>query len=438
MTQYNLALLSPGREGSVISGWWKGVINFYRLALPLLAALTDREKYRITAFDECVDRQILNDDFDLVAMSVMTPYAPRAYELAKKFQSRGSKVILGGNHPTLLPDEAEQYADAVAIGDAELTWPQIIQDFERKQLKRRYNADRLNIGLNERILPDRSVLRQKSLMVFSTAETSRGCPYTCDHCSVSAFYTGYRQHPLDTIIEDLAKVPGRYIFFVDDNFIGSSKLHRERIKEVLRAITPLRKRWFSQVTIQFADDPELLELAIRSGCAGVYIGFESVAIDSLREIHKGWSRPDSFSERIKRIRDRGIAIEAGLMFGFDNDTPDIFERAAEFVHQTGIESPNAHILTPYPGTPLYRRLETEGRIFSHDWSLYNTGHVVFRPAKMTTDELQAGYEWWYREVFSLPQMFRRIWRSNLRPYSLLTNTAKAIEIHRQFGSSLRS
>jgi radical SAM superfamily enzyme YgiQ (UPF0313 family) len=435
MAQYKLALISPGREGSVVSGRWKWLFNFYRLTLPVLAALTDQEKYQIEAFDECVDSRIPLTGFDLVAMSVMTPYAPRAYDLARQFQAQGAKVILGGPHVMLLPDEAEKHADAIAIGDAELIWPQILDDFEHERLQSRYVAGVMDISANrQRILPNRSVLRTKSLMVFSTAETSRGCPHNCEHCVIAAIYRGvHRHHPIETIEEDFASIPGRNIFVVDDNLAGSSQGSRKRTKEILRAITPLNKRWFSQATIQFADDPELLELAARSGCAGVYIGLESILEASLRETRKVWSRPNAFAERLKRIRDHGIFVEVGLMFGFDNDSPDVFEQTAEFVHQTGIESPNAHLLTPYPGTRLFQRLEREGRILTRDWSLYNTGHVVFQPTQMTPDQLRTGYEWWYRQVFSPIRICQRVWQSNFRGYSLLINILKAAEVHRQFG-----
>jgi radical SAM superfamily enzyme YgiQ (UPF0313 family) len=432
MARYRLALVSPGKEGSVVSGSWKYLVSFYRLTLPLLAAYVDPNKYDVHIIEESVDRIVPDDNFDLVAMSVMTPYAPRAYELAREYRARGAKVVLGGVHPSLLPEEAAQHADAIVIGEAETTWPRVLDDFEGGVLEQRYESVRRNDDI--RLLPDRDALKGKSLMTFGTVETSRGCPKSCSHCAIIASRYGAKYEPfdVDSVLRDIVRIRGKNIFFVDDNFFGTNRLHRGRILQLMNHMEPLRKRWFCQATIEVADDTELLEAAAKAGCAGMYIGFESVFPDSLREIRKNWSRSGRFVEQARRIRDFGIAIEAGFIFGFDNDTPDVFDQTAEFVYRSGVESPNAHILTPYPGTALYKRLGEEGRILTHDWSQYNTGNVVFRPAGMTPDELREGYARWYREVFSPLRTLRRISQSNYKHYSLLMNAAKFVSVHRKF------
>ncbi len=434
MRKYNLAIISPGNEGSVVSGSWKNWITFYRLTIPLLAAYVDRDIFNLSVFDESVGEHIPLDGFDLVAMSVMTPYAPRAYSLSKEFRSRGAKVVLGGAHPSLLPQEALLHADAIAVGEGEITWPKILDDFRRGKMEGVYNSTSFS-EVEKRVLPDRSVFRGKSLMTFGTVETSRGCPKRCAHCAVVATQGrhGYRVFDIDSILEDLGNIKGDYLFLVDDNPFGFSAEHEERVLFFLKQLKTLNKKWFCQATIEIGGRKKVLQAAAEAGCEGMYIGFESVRRESLQEVGKGWNRPNAFYENVRRIReDFGISIEGGFMFGFDHDTPDIFEQTAEFVYKSKIESPNAHILTSYPGTPLYERLLHQGRIITQDWSLYNTGNVVFRPKLMSPEELRAGYEMWYREVFSLGKTIKRIASSNFRHYSFLMNTAKALSVYKKF------
>lgn len=432
MKKHRLALISPGKEGSVVSGRWKGIVNFYRLTLPLLAGLTPKDRYDISVYDECVDVVPLSEDFDIVAMSVMTAYAPRAYELARHFRASGATVVMGGHHPTLLSNEVAGHADVVAVGDAEPIWQSILHDFESGRLKKVYRSEEVGLNSEFRKYPDREVVQNKSMLVFNTVETSRGCPYRCEYCTIASFYNaGYKKYHIESVVSDIEGTSGEYIFFVDDNIIGGNTIDRNRTKELLRAIIPLRKKWFCQATVNFADDEELLSLATLAGCVGVYLGLESVSTDSLNEVKKSWNKPDSYVERIKKIRSHGIAIEAGLIFGFDHDDRDVFDRTAEFITKTGIESPNAHLLTPYPGTPLFARLYREDRILTYDWSLYNTGNVVFKPLKMTPDELFEGYVKWYQEIFSIRTILSRLRTANFPYYTALIALAKGLEVRRK-------
>ncbi|MGB0132011.1 B12-binding domain-containing radical SAM protein, partial [Chlorobium sp.] len=197
-----------------------------------------------------------------------------------------------------------------------------------------------------------------------------------------------------------------------------------------KALIPLKKKWFCQATIKIADDAELLSLAVQAGCMAVYLGLESLSKNSLSEVNKSWNKPQSYIERIKKIRDAGIAIEAGIIFGFDHDSPNVFDSTAEFILKTGIESPNAHILTPYPGTPLFKRMEEQGRINTYDWNYYNTGHVVYKPKGMSEQCLMDGYKQWYKELFSVKKIVTRMKKANFPYYVLLTNIAKNHEVNR--------
>ena len=428
-----IALISPGREGSVVSGRWKGIVNFYRLTLPILSSMVPKEHFDVFVYDESVDDVPMGQGFDLVAMSVMTPYAYRAYALSEIFKRNGSIVVLGGHHPSLKPDEAIVNCDVVVKGDAEANWPLVLEDFLSEKItgKRIYENQNCNLNLKKRIVPDRSVIRDKSLLVFNTVETSRGCPYSCEYCTVAAFYkSSYFQYSVKSVIEEISSIKGNFIFFVDDNLLASGPRYRERAISLLKALIPLKKKWFCQATIKIADDPELLDLAVKAGCMAVYLGLESLSKESLHEVKKGWNKPDSYLERIKRIRDAGIAIEAGIIFGFDADDKSVFKRTAEFVLKAQIESPNAHLLTPYPGTPLFDRMKSQNRILTERWNYYNTGHVVFRPMQMTPDELAEGYQEWYRDVFSVRNIVSRMKKANFAYYALLTNMAKSFEVKR--------
>jgi len=433
MPKYKIALISPGREGSVVSGQWKGIVNFYRLTLPLLSSMVPKEHFDVFVYDESVDTVPLDMHFDMVAMSVMTPYANRAYELSEIFKNNGATVVLGGHHPSLMADEAKDHCDVVVKGDAESNWPLLLEDYlaDRITEKRVYDNPVTNLNAKKRLVPDRSVIRDKSLLVFNTVETSRGCPYSCEYCTVAAFYkSSYSQYSVESVINEIRSIKGKFIFFVDDNLLASDPKHRERTISLLKALIPLKKKWFCQATIKIADDSELLRLAQKAGCMAVYLGIESLSKSSLVEVKKAWNRPDSYYERIKKIRDAGIAIEAGIIFGFDNDDRSVFERTADFVLEAKIESPNAHILTPYPGTPLYNRMLAEDRIIIKNWNYYNTGNVVFQPRCMSADELLEGYQSWYRDVFSVNNIVSRLKKANFPYYALLTNMAKGFEVRR--------
>ena len=395
--------------------------------------MVPRDAFDVFVYDECVDEIPSDVHFDLVAMSVMTPYANRAYELSNDFKGKNAKVVLGGHHPSLMSEEAIKNCDAVVKGDAESNWPRVLSDFLKGDLGKVKVYDNSDSGsyLIDRIIPDRSVIKEKSLLVFNTVETSRGCPYSCEYCTVAAFYkSSYIQFSVDSVIKEIRVIKGRFIFFVDDNLLSVGSKYRDRTIQLMKALIPLKKKWFCQATIKIADDPELLSLAVKAGCMAVYLGLESLSKGSLQEVKKGWNRPDSYLERIKRIRDAGIAIEAGIIFGFDGDDKSVFERTAEFVLKSQIESPNAHLLTPYPGTPLYNRMKIENRILTSEWKYYNTGNVVFKPAKMTQEELLEGYQNWYQNVFSVKNIVARMKEANFAYYALLTNMAKSFEVKR--------
>jgi radical SAM superfamily enzyme YgiQ (UPF0313 family) len=386
------------------SYWGSMFFKFPTLALTVLAALCG-EDWEVSIWDENVEEIDFDDPADLVGISVMTPLAPRAYELARRFRERGYKVILGGFHPTFLPQEALQHADAVGIGEAEGYWTEVLSDFRRGTLKREYRAH----GLPQRWgwpLPRRELIRDKPYFFKNTLQTTRGCPFHCDFCAVTAFYGHtYRNRPLEEVEAEIRGLEGglNYLVFVDDNIVGC----RQYARELLRRLIPYGKRWLSHATLDLARDPELIDLCARSGCKGLFVGFESLSEANLKEIGKSINRVEEYQEAVKRFHDAGIGIEGSFVVGFDEDEVSVFERLVEFVNKTHMDGAHIFIRTPFPGTRLYRKWEREGRIFDRDWSHYDLGHVVFYPARMSPERLQEGYYWAYRELYSYRSI---IWR----------------------------
>lgn len=398
-------------------------------ALPTLAAYTPKD-VELTVIDESIGDQIPFDrHFDLVGLSVMTPAAPRAYELARDFRRRGSRVVMGGSHITVRPDEALVYADAVALYFGEEVWPQIVADVRQGTLKPRYEG-RLTLPENRRT-PDRSVLRPKQrfglpLTVDSVA-TSVGCPYTCSFCMIPVMYG--RQHSSygnEAVIEDIRSLPGRRIYFNDDNIMGDPRNAADLFQRLIRLQETEGRsfEWYTQTTIVLGYKPELAAPAAKAGCRGVYIGFESVDEESVRhDVRKGCNKVPRYAEAIAVLRNAGIKVEGGFVFGFDHDDESIFERTLRFVEEARLDSANFHILTPYPGTAVYDQLKSQGRIFDDgNWARFYTGEVVFQPARITPRQLQAGYDLVCREAYGWRSILRRA-RNSARPLeNLIGNT----------------
>jgi radical SAM superfamily enzyme YgiQ (UPF0313 family) len=391
-------------EGPATLWMRKGrLIRFPQLTMPLLAALTPGD-VEIHHTDEIVSPVSFSRAADLVGITTTTCSAPHAYEVADEFRRRGVAVVLGGPHPTLLPQEAAQHADSVLIGEAEGVWPGVIRDFQKGRLKRFYRAE---VPPSLAGLPwARRELIERRAYGRGVLIATRSCPNACGYCMLPHFYHHrYRCRPCEEVIAEAASIQGKALIFWDDNIIGNLDYARE----LFRRLIPLRKRWTSQATFNIVDHDDHIHLAAASGCEALFIGLESISAASLRETGKAFNKPRRYLDGIKKLHDAGIAIQTGLVFGFDNDDVTVFERTLAFLEKAGVDVASIGSLTPFPGTPIFRKLEEEGRILSHDWSKYNARtDVVFRPRLMTPDQLQAGVEWVTKRFYSLSSISRRL------------------------------
>ena len=405
-----IALVSPrGPLYRHRTGIWKKSLRYMPLTLPTLAGLIPPEiPHTLRLIDEGIEAIPEDLDADLIGISAITGSAPRAYELADGYRRQGKCVVLGGVHPTLLPDEASAHADSVVVGYAEDSWPRLLRDFADNGLKSRYRQEP-GLLLGGRPSPRRDLLPDGNLAVGHTIEATRGCIHRCNFCVVPTAWGRPLQHPVAEVVADIRRMQARRVIFLDLNLIAD----KQYALELFSALVPLKLSWAGLVTTEIAWDDELLDLAQRSGCKGLLIGFESLAPAALKECKKGFNLIQEYGEVVARVHARKIAIMATFVFGFDNESPDCFERTVDFVTQNHIELPRYAVLTPFPATPLHQRLDAEGRLLHKDWSLYDGQHVVFQPACMGVDELQRGIEWAWKKTYSYPGIARRLWKANL-------------------------
>jgi radical SAM superfamily enzyme YgiQ (UPF0313 family) len=381
-------------------------LNIPQLALQILESLSAPHPVRIV--EEEIEPINLDEPCDLVGISCMTANAPRAYFLAKEFRKRGKTVVLGGIHPSILPDEALLYADAVVIGEAEGVWEQLLKDFESGRLQKKYNVpspslDRY-IPVNYKDCSRRNLLRVLPIM------STRGCPYSCEFCCVSSVFGRVPRHvPVPNVVKAIEASRARQFLFLDDNIIGKPVY----AKELFRAIKPLKIKWVGQASISFVHDAELMKLAADSGCSGLFFGLESVSPSALKNMRKSIKEIDQLEDAIKRVKDIGIHFHASLVYGFENDTPAVFPESLEFLEKNKIGTASLNILTPYPGTPVFEQFKKEGRLLTTDWTYYDHNTVVFRPKNMTAYELQTGAMWVKKEFTKISAIFGRL-PGNLR------------------------
>lgn len=404
-----LALISP--KGPLYrhrGGIWKKSLRYQPLTLTTLAALVPSElEVDLQLFDEGIQDVPLDLDADLIGLTVITGTAQRAYELADHFRARGRTVVLGGPHVTLIPEDAAQHADAVVVGYAEDSWPQLLRDFQAGQLKPRYDQA-VGLDLANRPFARRDLLPSHRYITKDVFEATRGCIHNCDFCVVpTAWGRKPYQKPVPDVVADIQQQEARKLIFVDLNIIAD----RDYAVQLFTALIPLKVQWYGLATVLLADDAELLQLAERSGCKGLLMGLESISPQNLRQNHKGFNSPDKFVRVVNRLHDHGIALQGCFVFGLDHDEPEVFLKTAEFAVQARIDLPRFAIVTPFPNTPLYKRLESEGRILTRNWELYDGQHVVFRPARMSEDELLQGNEAAWKYTYSLRSITRRILHS---------------------------
>ncbi len=399
-----LLLISPRILGSGI-----GKRLLPPLALPVLAAVTPPE-VEVSIVDENVEFLNYEIPVDLIGISTHTLTALRAYQIAHEFRFRGKTVILGGPHASALPEEALKYANCVVIGEAESVWPKVIRDFQSHRLQKIYRPEEW-MNLDRLPLPKRDLLKRRRYHVFNTIQSSRGCPFNCSFCTVTSFFGGtFRFRSLRQVLVEIETLDGKYIIFVDDNIGADLK----RAKELFEALIPYGKNWVGQATTTFAQNRSLVKLAARSGCIGLFIGYESLSPDSLREAGKLINVVGKYREGIRQLHGHGILIHGSFLFGFDHDDPDIFQRTVDFAMDAKLDSASFSILTPYPGTGLYRKLSKEGRIFTQDWSQYGL-RPVFRPRGMSVERLAEGTRWAMNTYYSTPSVIRRIFSTRNHP-----------------------
>jgi len=385
--------------------------NLPFLGLITLASHTP-EDVEVVLIDERVDKIDFNEKYDLVGITVMTPLAPRAYQIAHKFKEKGIKVVLGGMHASALPEEVLEHADSVVIGEGEKIWSTLLEDVKNERLQKRYQADNF-MDLAELLAPKREFLNKEKCAPVEFVETTRGCPFGCHFCSVTHFFGGrYRTRPVDNVIEEIKTFKPtkkrfsikNVVFFVDDNIIG----RREHAKELFEKIKPYGLNWLGQASLDIAKDEEMLKLAADSGCMGLLIGFESLSDDVLKNVAKKANKVSDYMEAVKKIHSYGLGIMGSFVFGFDADDTNVFSKCIDFAEEAKLEGVYLGILTPYPGTRFYDQYKREGRLLHSNWEFYDTSNVVFKPTKMTEKELKEGYLWAYKRAYSLKSMFKRL------------------------------
>lgn len=397
--------------------------NRYRVWKPLgllvLAALTPPE-WEITVIDENVDTpdHEAMPKPDLVGITAFTSQACRAYEIARAFRSRGVKVVMGGIHATACTEEALQYADAVVSGEAESVWGVVLDDVHNDKLKKTYTGDHLDLA--EVPLARHDLLTRG--YAFGSIQTTRGCPLNCSFCSVSAFNgTRYRHRPIANVIEELKSIREKWVLIVDDNLIGMSKAHVARAKELFRAMiqADLRKKWICQATINIADDDELLDLAARAGCCGVFIGFESPTAEGLAEVGKKFNvlKGRDFPASIRRIHRHNILVVGSFIMGLDADEAGIGLRIARAASSYGVDILNALFLTPLPGTRLWDQMSANDRItarqFPTDWRYYTLGFPTARYRNFTSAQIIEEMNACDDDFYSRRRILARVSRSLL-------------------------
>ena len=402
-----LLLIHPRSE----RGYWgkvsrSGKAGFVRLSLPAIAALTPPE-WEIEILDARTTPVDFDRKVDLVGITAFTSEIPSAYEIADGYRRTGIPVVMGGVHVSALPEEGLEHSDSVVIGEAESVWKGLLGDFEKGELKPRYRADSLidmkGMAVSRRDLLDRSIYSS-----FFTLQATRGCPFNCTYCAVTAFFGNkFRTRPVGEVIEEIKLFDTKEFFFVDDNITGKPAY----AKELFRSLIPLKKIWGGQTTINFARDEELLRLYYKSGGRYAFIGFETLSESNLKKMSKSWNSPDGYKEAIKRIHGAGVNVIGSFIFGLDEDDPSVFQRTFDFIMENKVDAAQFHIVTPFPGTELYMEMEREGRITDRDWSKYHTGEVVFQPRHMSAEELQQGYWWIFHQTYTWGNILRRCFRS---------------------------
>ncbi len=403
--QMKILFLSPGWPKGRL--WGELGFKFPTLSLAALAAVTPL-KWDVAFHDDAIRPVSFDTDADLIALTAMTAQANRAYQLADGFRQRGKTVVMGGFHASNLPDEALSHADSIVVGEGELVWPRLLEDFCNGVLRPIYRSEGL-IDINQIPPARREIFKGSGHFFTNTIQTTRGCPFDCEFCSVTSFYgRKYRKRPLEHVLaelEQLRKV-NSFVFFVDDNIVAD----RNYALPLFAGMKGMGLKWLSHAPIDFAEDQELLKAAGESGCIGMFVGFESLNQESLIAMGKVTNNAPLYRDYARQFRDNGIGILGSFVMGCDGDTPAVFEQTLRFCEDTRLEAAIFPVLTPYPGTKVRQRLEAEGRIFNNNWQDYDMEHVTFFPKGMSVRQLQEGYDQLCHSFYSFGSIYRRVFK----------------------------
>ena len=411
-----------------------------KVNLPLIAALTPPE-HLVKIVDESFASDDINEEVDLVGITVMTDLARRGYQIGDTYRQRGVKVVMGGIHPTVLPEEALQHADAVVIGEAEEVWPRLLSDAASREMRKLYCSNK-TIRLNGMPIPRRDLCGHPAHRGYTPIafgiETARGCPYDCEFCSIgSVMGRQYRSRPIPEVIAEIESIDSPHLFLVDD----ALAFNRPTAKELFTEMIPLRLRWAGQGPVSLAEDLELLKSMRRSGCVGLLIGFESVQKEAHDGLKKIRNLKIDFSEATRRFHGEGIAILGAFIFGFDHENKDVFDQTFEFISECRLDCIELRILSPFPGTRLYSRLLKEGRLFVPDWWLhgYPPDTLLFQPKGMTSEDLVEGFIRLNRQTYSMGSIVRRFfgitpWKRN--PFGCLVYAGSNLATRKRYFKGL--
>ncbi len=377
-----------------------------------ISALIPQDKYEVILTDENIEEIDFDLKVDMVGISAMTSYVKRGYEIADEFKKRGIPVVMGGVHPSFLPQEALGHADAVVVGEAELVFDQVLEDMESGNLKGIYRANQLH-DMKNLPMPRYDLVKKNRYVNRTFIQTSRGCHHACTFCSEHLMNgLKFRYRPIDEVIREIENCGQKNISLNDADFFGTPK----RPKEVMKALKGKGIRWQAGVTSRLALSDELLELAAESGCYMLSIGFESISRNTLKSVHKYVNQPETFLELVQKIHSYGINVFGLFMFGFDSDDDSVFDETVKFNIDANYDVCAYSVLTPYPGTLTWYNMQKENQIVSYDWDKYDQGYIVYKPKQMTAQTLREGHVRAYKTMYS--------WNSILKRFPWFTSRSK--------------
>jgi radical SAM superfamily enzyme YgiQ (UPF0313 family) len=403
MATRRILLINPKAKSLITQPMVFGRAMFSPVTGLIAVAALIPDRYEVELIDENIEPIDFDAKVDMVGISAMTCYVKRGYEIADAFRARGVPVLMGGVHPSFMPQEALTHADAVVVGEAEPVMHRVIADLESGCLGGTYKADAL-ISMADVPLPRYDLMKSNRYLNKTFIQTARGCHHACAFCSEHTMYgLKFRFKPVDNVLRDMEACGDRLITIGDADFFGV----KERAIEVMKALKGRGIRWQAGVNTAAAHDEELLALAAESGCYQLCIGFESVSLATLRSVHKFQNKPEHFQKLVNKIHSHGIMVLGLFMFGFDGDDPSVFDSTAQFTIETGYDSCAFSIFTPHPGTVTWFEVQKQGQITSYDWDAYDQSHVVYQPRGMSQEDLRDGYKRTFQKFYSVPSMLRR-------------------------------